>query len=676
MAAASRNFVLLVAIFATASGAKVAVSPVQKVVQLLDDFKAKTIAEGKASQNAFAEYAKWCDDEADAKVNAIKDTNVEIQDLTATISESQATITNLETKIGEITNQIAATEKELSSAKEGREAGTSTFSAAEHELSGTVNELGTAYAMNKKEMGGASFAQLPEAKRNNLRKTLSGLKTIVDSAWVTTQQKEKITAFLQNKANAEEDDDDMEPSSGAEGVLDTISDMEEKAEDSLGEERKQEMKDQNAFALLKMALLNEMKDLKSELAGSTSRKQVTAEELAAAQKGLSAAQKSLAEDEAYLKDLKHECQAKATEFEEEYKDRAAEVAVLSKAKGILTAKFAAASFIQLKSTMHVSSRSRAKYSLREDADSRKEKALKVLHSLGKSIHSTALISLSYRALADPFAKVKGMIEEMIEKLLQEAAEEAEGKAFCDKEMSETKASLTEKNEKLDTVSSRIEKATSAVERLSQEVSVLNGEIMENDKAMAAATKIRTDEKAAFTAAAKDYAESQEACAAAIEVLRSYYDSGAFFLQTKMKTQAKARMVQEDGVATGDSSAIIGLLEVAESDFSNLLAEAKAAEDAAIDEFNRMSTDAQVLKATKTAEVKGKKTEIASLKSTLMDYGNDKEGLNKELDAVLQYMDKLKPQCTVQVPSYEERKQRREKEIDGLKEALSVLEGGL
>merc|ERR1719198_1454390 len=129
-----------------------------------------------------------------------------------------------------------------------------------------------------------------------------------------------------------------------------------------------------------------------------------------------------------------------------------------------------------------------------DSDYRKEQALKMLHSLGKQIHSTVLVSLSYRALADPFAKVKNMIEEMIEKLLQEAAEEAEGKAFCDKEMSETKASLSEKNEKLDTVSSRIEKATSTVERLSQEIAVLNGELSENDKAMADATKIRTDEK--------------------------------------------------------------------------------------------------------------------------------------------------------------------------------------
>ena len=39
-----------------------------------------------------------------------------------------------------------------------------------------------------------------------------------------------------------------------------------------------------------------------------------------------------------------------------------------------------------------------------------------------------------------------------------------------------------------------------------------------------------------------------------------------------------------------------------------------------------------------------------------------------------YLDKLKPQCETQVPTYEERKARREKEIDGLKEALAVLEG--
>merc|ERR1719487_722083 len=117
-------------------------------------------------------------------------------------------------------------------------------------------------------MGGASFAQLPAARKNNLQKMVSGLKTVVESAWATTLEKKGVQAFLQQKA--QEDDEDMQEPAAYEsksgGILDTISDMEEKAEGSLQAEQKQEMKDLNAFELLKMALNNELKNLKSELA--------------------------------------------------------------------------------------------------------------------------------------------------------------------------------------------------------------------------------------------------------------------------------------------------------------------------------------------------------------------------------------------------------------------------
>ena len=42
--------------------------------------------------------------------------------------------------------------------------------------------------------------------------------------------------------------------------------------------------------------------------------------------------------------------------------------------------------------------------------------------------------------------------------------------------------------------------------------------------------------------------------------------------------------------------------------------------------------------------------------------------------VLAYLDKLKPECEVKVMSYEEKVARREAEIEGLKEALGILEG--
>ena len=39
-----------------------------------------------------------------------------------------------------------------------------------------------------------------------------------------------------------------------------------------------------------------------------------------------------------------------------------------------------------------------------------------------------------------------------------------------------------------------------------------------------------------------------------------------------------------------------------------------------------------------------------------------------------YLDKLRPECEVKVMSYEEKVARREAEIEGLKQALSILEG--
>ena len=55
-----------------------------------------------------------------------------------------------------------------------------------------------------------------------------------------------------------------------------------------------------------------------------------------------------------------------------------------------------------------------------------------------------------------------MINEMIEKLLNEANDEATHKAYCDEEMSKSRASQKEKSMKLDKYSARADSATSFV----------------------------------------------------------------------------------------------------------------------------------------------------------------------------------------------------------------------
>merc|ERR1719269_32018 len=89
-------------------------------------------------------------------------------------------------------------------------------------------------------------------------------------------------------------------------------------------------------------------------------------------------------------------------------------------------------------------------------------------------------------------------------------------------------------------------------------------------------------------------------------------------------------------------------------------------------YEKMMSDSATAKAAKMAEVKASKSEVKSLAVALENSGEDKTMTSSELDAVLSYLEKLKPQCEEKVMSYAEKKARREAEIAGLKEALEIL----
>merc|ERR1719498_2284634 len=134
-----------------------------------------------------------------------------------------------------------------------------------------------------------------------------------------------------------------------------------------------------------------------------------------------------------------------------------------------------------------------------------------------------------------------------------------------------------------------------------------------------------------------------------------------------------KQAPEFGGAKGDvGSTIVSVLEVAESDFTSMLAEAEAAENEAQAVYDKLVQENAVAKATKSGDVKGKQSEVSQLEVAIGNYQEDKASTGSELDAVLEYLDKLKPQCETKVMSYAEKKAAREQEISGLKEALEIL----
>merc|ERR1712037_727298 len=90
-------------------------------------------------------------------------------------------------------------------------------------------------------------------------------------------------------------------------------------------------------------------------------------------------------------------------------------------------------------------------------------------------------------------------------------------------------------------------------------------------------------------------------------------------------------------------------------------------------YEKETKENAIEKTTKDQDVKYKTQEYTGLDKKIAQLTTDKEGVQEELDALNDYLKGLDKKCTYKVESYAERKARRQAEIDGLKEALDVLE---
>merc|ERR1719171_1865777 len=129
-----------------------AVSPVQKVVQLLEECKAKVQKDLDAEAKQMQEYTTFCDDELTEKGYAIKTAERGILDLTATTEDTKATIATLEDEITSLGEESASKERELANATATRDSEHATFSGSEAEMVKSLDELNRAVAVLK---GGA-----------------------------------------------------------------------------------------------------------------------------------------------------------------------------------------------------------------------------------------------------------------------------------------------------------------------------------------------------------------------------------------------------------------------------------------------------------------------------------------------------------------------------------------
>merc|ERR1719213_1600867 len=353
-------------------------------------------------------------------------------------------------------------------------------------------------------------------------------------------------------------------------------------------------------------------------------------------------------DMTFLSTLKSECATAATAFAEKTASAKGEMAAIEKAKSILS-EGVKVFFVQTKTNDPFADDAST------DDDKRagvRSKLVAQLKTLSHNTGSYAMMELASSASTDPFEKVKGLISDMVAKLVAEANAEATQKAFCDEETAKSKKEQAEKSMRSDELTSRLDTSAASKGTLAQAIKDLSAEVADLDAKSAEAATIRAEEHATYLKASAYFKMAAKAVEDAIRVLKEYYEGA--------------------GTTSDASSTIVGILETSGAEFTKMYMQVETTETEAVSAFKKMSDEDKVTKAAKLAEIKGAESEIKPLDVAIQNNGEDLKMVTKELDAVMSYMEKLKPQCETKAVTYEEKKAKREAEIAGLKEALSIL----
>jgi hypothetical protein len=622
------------------------VTPVQKVLQMMDEMLVKGKKEKSAEMVEFSTYKQFCQSTSAEKKRDIADAGDAIVQLKADIEKAGADVLELvkgmellQVDIDEWGAQKA--DAEALAAKEKAD-----FLEVQAEYAAAIDAVNRALQVLKSSPG-QSFAQV-RASLLQLSQSSQSRKLI--ETFLRKVQHDPAEVLLEE--SSVQTPKTYESSSG--GIIDMVKDLGAKFKEEKYAIETEFAKKEHASMMVVQDLTDNLERANKDFSMKSTTKSQREKDKAEAEGDLASTTAGKGEDTTYLADLTKECAQRAAEFENNQNIRAGEIEALMKAIEIMSGAAVGGGTKYLPS---FAQESKVLAQLRSSAFSpMQHRVASFLKRRAQQANSRILSLIAVRVAEDPFKKIKKMIQDMVDKLMEEANEEAEHKGFCDTEMGTNKNTRDEKTEMVNKLTAEIEGLTADIAKLGEDAATLGDEIAAIDAAVTEATTVRTDEKLKNTQTIDDSKVASEATARALQVLKDFYSK------------------QTDGPAQGSSSTgVLGMLEVIQSDFVRLETETTSAEDNAAKAYTELMRESSKDKAVKSTTQKNKLNTKTEKEGDLEAAKKDLAGTQEELDAALAYFEKLKPSCVEAGESYEERVARRKEEIESLTDALKILE---
>jgi peptidoglycan hydrolase CwlO-like protein len=681
-------------------------NPIRRIVTLLQDMQKEINADGEKEEELFKQFMCYCKtndgqlgEDAQVATETIATNN-------AAAEEKSGHKKQLEEELAQHKKDRAEAQATLKEERERRAKEKSEFDAAAGETKKYID--GTTKAKAALERGAKGkmprnpddFLQTPEA---------SLLKSIVAVAQIDSEDQQTMLNFLQGDYHTV----------GGE-IIGILGNMLEEFKKSLGGLVEAEEAAVKAFNELKAAKESEIALATKSIEEKQETKGRLAVEIVQHQNAATTATKELEDAQAFLANLKQTCADKQADWDARSKARAEELAAIQEAIDVLNDDDALDIFKKAVKKPEAEKASFLQVQKGKNVRARVSNLLKRVHSSPALalMASTTVQKLKASSQVD-FSKIIIMIDDMIKLLKEEQATDESTQTWCNEELTKNAADTKDTKANIASLASQIEALEAAIAEHTETIEKKQKEVAELDTSVAEATEQRKKENEEFNALLALNNSAVQLIEKAKNKLNKFYNPGQYKAPEERELTEEERLLQGAGQDIGDTTAkteiagteqtttvfmqmrsqedapslpappesygehkskgqksnsVIALLNLMQNDMKKETQAAEHEEKTAQKDYEKLIEDAGKQRAAAESAVAESQGAIAEAEENKNTASTDKTSQETHLAELTTTNENLHSECDFILEHFEERREARTTEIDGLTTAKSVLSG--
>jgi hypothetical protein len=692
--------VALMALATGAFAAETSVNPIRKVVTLMQEMQKEVEAEGETEKELFEKFMCYCKGNNESLETQAADATAAGEEFRAKVEAETSEKKKVDQDLATAKSDRADAKADLAKATKLREKEHKEFVAENADQVANLEATKSAITALEKGMG----ASLLQTKLGGKLADIIG----ANADQMDVDDKETLASFLEQSK-------DYAPASGQ--IVGILKNMADEMEKALGETLEAEKTAVAGFEELKAAKTKEINATTSAVESLTKRSGELAVSIVQNKNSAEDAEEEGADAIKFLANLKKNCATKETEYDLRVKTRNEEIEAIGKAIAILNEDDALDLFKKtLKSPPTPAAAPAAFMQVRVNKADKVTEVRAILSAQKPTsanlalVQNTVMAALKSKAGKVDFSKVTKMIDDMVVLLGQEGKDDAKSLKWCQKEFDVSEDSDKELTRTIEGMASSISEMKDEIAALGDAIAAAEAKIVSLDKSVAEATEQRKKEHEEFSAMLSANQMAIELIGKAKNKLMQFYNPEmatpdvqtreptseeraimaaggevdltvpAAFVQIKMHVQ-ESQPAEFEGEVGGEykpkgkkSGGVMALMDNLIKELEVEVMEAENEEKQSQKDYEELTADAETSKA---EEIKSKTTKAkakADQENNLEETKRGKTLKDEALAELKTYVQELHGQCDFIMAHFEERKEARSKEIEGLKRAKAVLAG--